>query len=480
MTTFKELGLPSNILKSIEKMGFSAPTPIQEQAIPVALAGNDVLGSAQTGTGKTASFMIPILCHLFKNEKSSALVILPTRELSMQVVDAAREFMNGDSSIKIAQLIGGDSMLKQINSLNKKPRLVIGTPGRMNDHIKRGNLKLKNTDFLVLDETDRMLDMGFGVQIETIVNHIAKERQTLMFSATLPKNIIGMAEKYLNNPVRISIGDTNAVAKNIRQELVKTSESEKYPNLISQISDKTGSTIIFVKTKVSADRLAVKLSKDNMSADAIHGDLRQSKRQAIINSFRNQKFKILVATDIAARGIDIPHIENVVNYDLPQCPEDYIHRIGRTARAGESGIAINLLTPQDGRRWKDIHKLLNPNEKLSDEFTKAFNDTFKEKRGAKKSFNSKNRKAKNFFKDARKSQNDTEIDTFFDRKGNDNFSKRKKSASGKPSFSRTKKDFSTDGERKSFSSDSRKRNSSSDNKKRGFSSSKGFRGAKRK
>ncbi len=363
MTTFSDLGLPSNIVKSVEKIGFTTPTPIQEQAIPVALQGKDILGSAQTGTGKTASFILPILAHLWENQTSCALVILPTRELAMQVTDATRDMMAGDSSIRIAQLIGGDSMLKQINSLTKKPRIIVGTPGRINDHLKRGNLKLKNTDFLVLDETDRMLDMGFGIQIEAITNFLPQQRQTLMFSATMPKNIVTLAGKYLNDPVRISIGEVNAVAKNIRQELVKTSESDKYPNLVEQIKDKSGSTIIFVKTKVSADRLATKLCRDSIEADAIHGDLRQGKRQAIIRSFRNEKFKILVATDVAARGLDVPHIENVVNYDLPQCPEDYIHRIGRTARAGASGIAINLITPQDGRRWKDIHKLLNPNEK---------------------------------------------------------------------------------------------------------------------
>lgn len=251
-------------------------------------------------------------------------------------------------------------MIKQLQQLKKKPRIIVGTPGRINDHLRQGTLKLNETDFLVLDETDRMLDMGFGAQLEQIAKYLPTARQTLMFSATLPANIISLSRKYLNNPVRIAVGATTAPAANICQELIKTTDAAKYGELINQLQNREGSVLVFVKTKYGAERLAQKLAKENQAADAIHGDLRQSRREKVITGFRQRKFRVLVATDIAARGLDIPHIESVINYDLPQCPEDYIHRIGRTARAGASGTAVNLLTPKDASRWKEIHKLLNP------------------------------------------------------------------------------------------------------------------------
>lgn len=363
MTNFEDLGLPENILTALKNINFTTPTPIQEQAIPVALEGHDILGSAQTGTGKTAAFAIPMISHLLNNPKATALILLPTRELAQQVLEAANRMLGKDSGIYSALLIGGDSMVKQLQQLKRNPRIIVGTPGRINDHLLRHSLKLTNTDFLVLDETDRMLDMGFGIQLEQIAKFLSNDRQTLMFSATMPKNIMNLSRKYLRNPVRISVGDSNAIATNIKQELIKTSEAEKYGALMNQLQTRTGSVLIFVKTKFGADRLAQKLVKENQSADAIHGDLRQCKREKVILNFRNQKNRILVATDIAARGLDIPHIENVINYDLPQCPEDYIHRIGRTARAGAEGTAINLLTPKDGPKWKEIYKLLNPSAK---------------------------------------------------------------------------------------------------------------------
>lgn len=363
MTNFNTLGIPSVILDSLTKMNFTIPTPIQEQAIPVALEGHDILGSAQTGTGKTASFAIPMISHLLDNKDSTALVLLPTRELAAQVLEAANKIIGGIANIKSVLLIGGDSMLKQLQKLKTHPRLIVGTPGRINDHLSRKSLNLKSADFLVLDETDRMLDMGFGIQLNEIAKFLPKVRQTLMFSATMPKNIVTLSNKYLNQPVRIAIGQDNEVAPKIRQEIIKTSEANKYADLVDQINTRDGSMLVFVKTKFGADRLAAKLNKEHFSAGAIHGDLRQNKREKVITDFRKQKFRVLVATDIAARGLDIPHIENVVNYDLPQCPEDYIHRIGRTGRAGAEGLAINLLTPKDGSKWKEIYKILNPSNR---------------------------------------------------------------------------------------------------------------------
>lgn len=363
MTNFADLGLPKHILTALENIHFSTPTPIQEQAIPVALEGHDILGSAQTGTGKTAAFAIPMISHLLENPNSSALVLLPTRELAQQVVEAANSMLDKSAKIFSALLIGGDSMIKQLQQLKRNPRIIVGTPGRINDHLLRRSLVLSNTDFLVLDETDRMLDMGFGIQLDQIMKFMPSKRQTLMFSATLPANIVNLSRKYLTQPVRIAIGSTTAAAENVKQEIIKTNDAMKYGELMKQLQERNGSVLIFVKTKFGAERLALKLNKENQSAAAIHGDLRQSKRERVIADFRKMKNRILVATDIAARGLDIPHIESVINYDLPQCPEDYIHRIGRTARAGASGIAVNLLTPKDAGLWKSIYKLMNPSSK---------------------------------------------------------------------------------------------------------------------
>ena len=356
MNNFEALGLPETMLPALEAINFTIPTPIQAQAIPVAMEGHDILGSAQTGTGKTGAFAIPMIAHLLACPASSALILLPTRELARQVLDAADKMLGNRQKILSALLIGGDSMIKQLQQLKKKPRIIVGTPGRINDHLRQRTLKLDETDFLVLDETDRMLDMGFGAQLEQIAKYLPAARQTLMFSATLPANIISLSRKYLNNPVRIAVGATTAPAANIRQELIKTTDAAKYGELINR----EGSVLVFVKTKYGAERLAQKLAKENQAADAIHGDLRQSRREKVIAGFRQRKFRVLVATDIAARGLDIPHIESVINYDLPQCPEDYIHRIGRTARAGAAGTAVNLLTPKDASRWKEIYKLMNP------------------------------------------------------------------------------------------------------------------------
>ncbi len=360
MNNFEVLGLPETMLPALEAINFTIPTPIQAQAIPVAMEGHDILGSAQTGTGKTGAFTLPMIAHLLSCPASSALILLPTRELARQVLDAADKMLGNRQKILSALLIGGDSMIKQLQQLKKKPRIIVGTPGRINDHLRQGTLKLNETDFLVLDETDRMLDMGFGAQLEQIAKYLPAARQTLMFSATLPANIISLSRKYLNNPVRIAVGATTAPAANIRQELIKTTDAAKYGELINQLQNREGSVLVFVKTKYGAERLAQKLAKENQAADAIHGDLRQSRREKVIAGFRQRKFRVLVATDIAARGLDIPHIESVINYDLPQCPEDYIHRIGRTARAGAAGTAVNLLTPKDASRWKEIYKLMNP------------------------------------------------------------------------------------------------------------------------
>ncbi len=359
MTSFKGFGLPVVLEQSLERIGFTTPTPIQTLAIPLAMAGRDILGSAQTGTGKTGAFALPLLNKLLTSDRGSGLILTPTRELAVQVMDAMQKMM-GRHLINTALLIGGESMPKQFAQLQKRPRLIVGTPGRINDHLVRGSLILNDASFLVLDETDRMLDMGFGIQIDKILKYLPRVRQTLMFSATLPHNIIKMSEKYLNNPERISVGSTTTPLDKIQQEVIHTSDSDKYNQLLKQLDERKGSIIVFVKTKRGAERMAERLRKQNFSADAIHGNLQQRKREKVIDGFRNKNYRILVATDIAARGLDIPHIEHVINYNLPQCPEDYIHRIGRTARAGAEGSAICFISPDEASIWRDIQKLINP------------------------------------------------------------------------------------------------------------------------
>lgn len=362
MTTFSQFELPAQLNAALERMKYTAPTPIQVQAIPLALKGHDILGSAQTGTGKTAAFGIPLVAKILNNPRGNAIVLTPTRELATQVMTVITQLLGQRSFVQAALLIGGDSMHKQTAQLKIRPRIIVGTPGRINDHLERGNLILHDTNFLVLDETDRMLDMGFGIQIDRIVKFLPATRQTLMFSATIPPEIAKMSAKYLKNPERIAVGSVNAPIVKIKQDIIHVNESGKYEELTKQIEARNGSIIVFVKTKRGADRLSERLNKQGSKTDTIHGDLHQRKREKVIQGFRDMKFRILVATDIAARGLDIPHIEHVINYDLPQCPEDYIHRIGRTGRNGSEGSALCLISPDDGMKWRAIHRLLHPNE----------------------------------------------------------------------------------------------------------------------
>ena len=359
MKKFSDFNLTSPILAALKNLNLSEPTPIQSLAIPLALKGRDLLGTAQTGTGKTFAFGIPLVNHLALNKESGALILTPTRELALQVLTALKSLTSKGNLLDAALLIGGDPIQKQLKQL-KKARLVVGTPGRMKDHLKRKSLNLKQFDFLVLDETDRMLDMGFLEDIKAIIEKLPIH-QTSLFSATLPKNISDLAQKFLNKPERINAGKENSPIINIKQEVRNISQKEKFDQLKIELLERTGSIVLFVKTKRSADKIALQLRKDKLNAEAIHGDLRQIKREKVLMKFRKNQFQILVATDVAARGLDIPLIEHVINYDIPQNPEDYIHRIGRTARAGAKGSALTFLTPADKKNWYLIEKLLNPN-----------------------------------------------------------------------------------------------------------------------
>ena len=420
MINFSELPIENKLKNSIKFADFKTPTPIQSKSIPISLTGKDILGTAQTGTGKTLAFTIPMINKLILDKNAMALIVCPTRELASQVMQTVLKLNVREIGIGNALLIGGESMQKQLKKLKKRARIIVGTPGRINDHLKRQSLNLSKVSYLVLDETDRMLDMGFTPQIELILKFIPKNHQTLLFSATLPNNILKISEKYLNNPERIAVGSLSSPIEKIKQETFQVSQDKKYHELINQLVERSGSILVFVKTKHGADKIVKRLKYDGHSADAIHGNLRQSKRDRVINGFRNGKSRILVATDVAARGLDIPLIQHVINFDLPQVPEDYIHRIGRTGRAGKEGSALTFLTPNDRTMWNSISRLIDPNFKPP-QVEKRRN--FRGKKRPNASFN-KERK----FKDKNK---------FF-----------KKDNSGQSSFKDKKKFFKKDDSRK--------------------------------
>ena len=408
MENFTSLKIENTLKHSLSKMNFLKPTPIQGLAIPVALEGKDILGTAQTGTGKTLAFSIPLVNKLILDKNAVALVMCPTRELATQVMEAIKSLISDRINIRTALLIGGESMQNQLRQLGKRSRIIVGTPGRINDHLKRKSLNLSATKYLVLDETDRMLDMGFTPQIEMVLKFVPKNHQTLLFSATLPQNIKRISEKYLDKPERITTGATSIPIAKIKQESIQVFRENKYDELIDQFLSRKGSILVFVKTKRGADKMVKRLKEEGHSADAIHGDLRQSKRDRVINSFRKGLKRILVATDVAARGLDIPLIQHVINYDLPQIPEDYVHRIGRTARAGSYGSALTFLTSDDRSMWNSINRLIDPNFKtLSNNLSKNFK---KGKRGKKsnnkkRKFKSKKKSFKKKFKNRKNRSN---------------------------------------------------------------------------
>ena len=388
MKTFEQLGISGLILPSLQKMNFLKPTDIQRETIPFTIDGKDILASAQTGTGKTGAFAIPLVSFIIDSQRSG-LILTPTRELAAQVMSIIKDLIGENLKIKTALLIGGEPMNRQLKQLQNNPRIVVGTPGRINDHLKRGTLNISKTDFLVIDETDRMLDMGFSVQIDEIIKHMPKQKQTLMFSATIDKTIVNLSKKYLNNPERVCIDSNVTTNPNIDQKILKVSEDDKYGELKKQIDNTNGSVIVFVNTKYGADKLAKRITADGYPAKAMHSGLRQDKRNILIKNFREKKHKIMIATDVASRGIDIPHIEHVVIYDLPQCLDDYTHRVGRTGRAGSKGTSVCFITPKEHKKSYPIRKIIDPsisstseqpsNKPINKPFTKKRTDTAKVK-----------------------------------------------------------------------------------------------------
>ena len=396
MNNFNQLNLSGDSLKILKGLKFENPTPIQEKVIPVALQGNDVMGTAQTGSGKTLSYILPIVEKLRINVNDKFLILTPTRELAEQVFSVAKIFLGHGKPFKAINLIGGKGIFSQINQLKKNPQIIIGTPGRINDLLERKSLGLSKCSVVVLDEMDRMLDMGFGYQVDKIMKQVNKNRQMIMLSATIPAQIRKVSSKYLNNPVNISIKNNDVIETNIKQKVINTIPNEKLNELIDQIDQRKGSILIFAKTKIGVDKLVKKLKASSIKANALHGGMRQNKRSKIMQNFRDERFRILVATDIASRGLDVPHIEHIINYDMPQAPEDFIHRIGRTARAGSVGEAVSFLTQKDTRIWRSIERLLNKevskkkNGNPKNEITPKFKNKKRRRSRAKKKVGGRN------------------------------------------------------------------------------------------
>ncbi len=362
--SFYGLGIAPSILAILDALALVTPTPIQEQAIPQAIEGKDIMGIAQTGTGKTFAFGIPTIQHLLKNPRHRALVLLPTRELAEQVNESFHT-IGAPLGIKTAILIGGEPMGKQLRALARMPQVVIATPGRLIDHLAQKNLTLKEIRIAVLDEADRMLDMGFAPQLAKILPLLPQERQTLLFSATMPENIIAMARAYLKLPLRVEIARSGTAAKDVTQELFFVPQPEKVRLLEKILQEYRGSVLIFLRTKFAAKKLAAHLRALGHTAAELHSNRSLNQRREALDGFKKGRYRIVVATDIAARGIDVNNIELVINYDLPTVPEDYIHRIGRTGRAGSAGHAISFARPDQRRDVRDIERLMRATLQVS-------------------------------------------------------------------------------------------------------------------
>ncbi|SRR6056297_82148 len=354
---FYGLGVAPGILEILNSLKFTVPTPIQQKAIPLAAEGKDVIGIAQTGTGKTLAFCIPMIQRLASRPEDTGLVVVPTRELAQQVNETFLKIAPA-FSIKTAVLIGGSPMRNQLSSLRKKPRVIIATPGRLIDHIERQTINLNKTRVVVLDEADRMLDMGFMPQVNKILKKLPRPRQVMLFSATIPSEIIKIAASQMKMPVRTEIAPSGTAPHLISQEIFVVKRENKFKALSDFLKDFKGSVLLFARTKRGASNITRRLKKARHSAAEIHSDRTMGQRKEALKGFKSGKYRILVATDIASRGLDVTGIELVVNYDLPDDPENYIHRIGRTGRAGEKGHSITFAAPDQGNDVKDIENIM--------------------------------------------------------------------------------------------------------------------------
>ena len=364
MNSFEELGVPQNLIEKLSAQGISHPTLIQHKAIPEALEGRDILGLAQTGTGKTAAFVIPLLARVLKiggkREAKSAqsLILAPTRELAKQIDSTLKTFVEG-SHLRVRLVVGGVSISGQIKRLSKGSDILVATPGRLIDLLNRDAVNLSDTKFLVLDEADQMLDLGFVHSLNKIADLLPEKRQTMLFSATMPKKMAALASNYLSDPVRVEAAPAGKVADKITQSIHFVSKAEKNKLLIDLLDNhRRELTIVFSRTKHGAEKLSKAIINSGFSAVSIHGNKSQGQRERALKSFRSGENKVLVATDVAARGLDIPLVKHVYNFDLPNVAENYVHRIGRTARAGADGSAITFCSSEEVTELKAIHKIL--------------------------------------------------------------------------------------------------------------------------
>jgi superfamily II DNA/RNA helicase len=367
-TSFTDFGLAEPILRAVTELGYREPTPIQAQAIPIVLQGRDVMGAAQTGTGKTAGFALPILQLLMPKANASAsparhpvrsLIIAPTRELADQIYVNVAAYAK-HTNLKSAVVFGGVDIKPQLAAMRAGCEVLIATPGRLLDHVEQRTVNLSQVEIFVMDEADRMLDMGFLPDIQRIINLLPAKRQNLMFSATFSNEIRKLAESFLREPVSVEVARRNAAAENVEQKVYRVGSTDAKRAAVAKLvrDNALAQVIVFTNTKIGAGRLARQLEKDGLNANAIHGDKSQQERLATLEAFKRGEIVVLVATDVAARGLDIVELPAVINYDLPYSPEDYIHRIGRTGRAGASGIALSLMTGEDERLLAEIEKLI--------------------------------------------------------------------------------------------------------------------------
>ena len=401
---FEELNLNTSLTKAIKELNYSSPTSIQEKAIPIILKKHDVLGSAQTGTGKTAAFALPILHHLINEEnnddkkKIKTLVITPTRELAIQIAENFTLYAKY-SNITTTVIFGGVKQGSQTDALNKGVDILVATPGRLLDLMGQGYISLKDISYFVLDEADRMLDMGFINDIKKVLEKLPNERQSLFFSATMPKNIIDLSNKILKSPQKIVAHQNSTTAETIQQYIYYTNKSTKKDLLFHILKNKDIKQIlIFSRTKHGADRIVRTLKKKKINSAAIHGDKSQSQRQRTLKEFKENKLRVLVATDIAARGIDIDQLNYVLNYDIPNEAETYVHRIGRCGRAGNKGISISICEPEENTYVKDIEKLISKKIDIINEFIVSKSEKPMNNQQRKEFEKEKNRKRQEFFK----------------------------------------------------------------------------------
>lgn len=354
---FGGLGISEKMLAVLGQLHFITPTPIQYKAIPIAIEGKDIVGIAQTGTGKSLAFGIPLVQRLIQSGKGRGLILLPTRELALQINDTLLKIGRG-FGLKTAVLIGGASMYQQVSSLRQNPHVIIGTPGRINDHLKQKTLHLNSVSILVLDEADCMFDMGFALQIKQILQLVPKERQTMLFSATMPDSIIKIATMHMKLPVRVEIAPPGTAANKVEHELFFVKKDYKTSLLEKLLLEYKGSVLVFSRTKHGAKKITKHIIQKGFGAAEIHSNRSLAQRRQALDGFKSGKYRILVATDIASRGIDVKGIELVINFDLPESPGDYVHRIGRTGRAGLTGKAISFVMPEQRNKVREIERLI--------------------------------------------------------------------------------------------------------------------------